>query len=140
MKDYRAVIEYLKKTEVDPKDAMETLKKALEINPTNPRTKWKMKRFEMYIHQRIDEDKKGLLGKKVESVRRVVASKQFRAESSKLDRLGIMSIGKFDPELEVHKLNKLISDPRQYPYFKSKFFKYPQSNKKIPQDVIDKLR
>jgi len=140
MKDYKAVIEYLKKMEVDPKDAMETLKKALEINPTNPRTKWKMKRFEMYLHQRIHEDKAGLLGKKTDTVRRVIAHKQFKIECDRLDRLGIMSIGKFDPELEFHKLNKLISDPRQYPYFKSKFFRYPQSDKKIPQDVIDKLR
>ena len=63
MKDYKAVIEYLKKNEVDPKEAVESLKRALEINPTNIRSLWKMKRFGMYIAQRIDEDTQGLLGK-----------------------------------------------------------------------------
>ena len=66
MKDYKAVIEYLKKNEVDPKEAVDTLKRALEINPTNIRSLWKISRFEMYIWQRLEEYNKDLLGKKIE--------------------------------------------------------------------------
>ena len=137
MKDYKATIEYLKKNEVDDKEAVDTLKRALEINPTNTRSLWKLRRFGMYIAQRIDEDKQGLLGKKMESARRVVASKNYIDEYKKHHQ-GIMSIKKVDQEYEAFKLNKLITDPRQYYFFKSKYLTYPRSSRNIPQEVIDK--
>jgi len=137
MKDDRAVIDYIKKNDLSSKDAIDILKRALEINPTNIRSLWKMKRFGMYIAQRIDEDKQGLLGKKIESARRVVASKNYIDEYKKHHQ-GIMSIKKVDQEYEAFKLNKLITDPRQYHFFKSKYLTYPRSSRKIPQDVIDK--
>ncbi len=69
---------YLRENDVSSKEAIDILKRALEINPTNLRSLWKVKRFGMYIAQRIDEDKQGLLGKKMESARRVVASKNYQ--------------------------------------------------------------
>ena len=137
MKDDRAVIDYIKKNDLSSKDAIDILKRALEINPTNIRSLWKMKRFGMYIAQRIDEDKQGLLGKKIESARRVVASKNYIDEYKKHHQ-GIMSLKKTDEEYEAFKLNKLITDPRQYYFFKSKYLTYPRSSQSIPQDVIDK--
>ena len=137
MKDDRAVIDYIKKNDLSSKDAIDILKRALEINPTNIRSLWKMKRFGMYIAQRIDEDKQGLLGKKIESARRVVASKNYIDEYKKHHQ-GIMSLKKTDEEYEAFKLNKLITDPRQYYFFKSKYLTYPRSSRNIPQDVIDK--
>ena len=77
IKDIQLLGKYLQEQDMDVKEAIGTLKKALEINPNNLRTLWKMNRFEMYVWQRLDEDNKGLLGKKIESCRTVVASKDF---------------------------------------------------------------
>jgi len=128
---------YLKENDIKLNEAKDILKRALEINPTNIRSLWKMKRFGMYIAQRIDEDKQGLLGKKIESVRRIAASKNYIDEYKKHHQ-GIMSIKKVDQEYEAFKLNKLITDPRQYYFFKSKYLTYPRSSRNIPQEVIDK--
>ena len=76
---------YLRENDIKVDEAKDILKRALEINPTNIRSLWKMKRFGMYIAQRIDEDKQGLLGKKIESVRRIAASKNYIDEYKKQD-------------------------------------------------------
>ena len=128
---------YLRENDIELKEATDIFKRALEINPTNMRSLWKLKRFGMYIAQRIDEDKQGLLGKKMDSARRVVASKNYIDEYKKHHQ-GIMSLKKTDAEYEAFKLNKLITDPRQYHFFKSKYLTYPRSSRNIPQDVIDK--
>lgn len=137
IKDLQLLGKYLRDNDIDVKDAINILKKALQINPSNTRSLWKLQRFGMYIAQRIDEDKQGLLGKKIESVRRVVSSKNFVDEYKKHHQ-GIMSLKKTDAEYEAFKLNKLITDPRQYHFFKSKYLTYPRSSRQIPQDIIDK--
>ena len=141
MKEYRYsdLVAFLKKKHIGPEEAIDICKRATEINPTNHRTLWKMQRFQMYLWQRMEEDKKGLLGKKIESVRRVVSSKNYTSHYDK-NHKGIMGLKKFDYEYEVFKLNKLITDPRQYHYFKSEYFTYPppRDNKKIPQEIINK--
>jgi len=134
MKDYTSLITYLKKNSVDVTEAIEIYKRAIKINPDNYRTRWKMFRFAMYLHARIEEHKKGLLGKKIETIRRVVGSPQYKNTHK------TFPFGSFDPEREINKLNKLISDPRQYPIFKSHNFRYKGTEKNIPQDLIDKLR
>ena len=144
MKDYKATIEYLKKNEVNDKEAVDTLKRALEINPTNVRSLWKISRFEMYIWQRMEEYDKDLLGKKIESCRRVVVSKNYMKEY-KEHHPGIMGLKKTDAAYEAFKLNKLVTDPRQYPFFKSKYLRMPSPKLKklnvmIPQEIIDKVR
>lgn len=144
MKDYKATIEYLKKNEVNDKEAVDTLKRALEINPTNVRSLWKISRFEMYIWQRMEEHDKDLLGKKIESCRRVVVSKNYMNEY-KEHHPGIMGLKKTDAAYEAFKLNKLVTDPRQYPFFKSKYLRMPSPKLKklnvmIPQEIIDKVR
>tara|TARA_R100001143_G_C3358621_1_gene134116 strand:+ start:1607 stop:2047 length:441 start_codon:yes stop_codon:yes gene_type:complete len=137
IKDLQLLGKHLRDNDIDVKDAINILKKALQINPSNTRSLWKLQRFGMYIAQRIDEDKQGLLGKKIESVRRVVSSKNFVDEYKKHHQ-GIMSLKKTDAEYEAFKLNKLITDPRQYHFFKSKYLTYPRSSRQIPQDIIDK--
>tara|TARA_R110001592_G_scaffold343782_1_gene634591 strand:+ start:1449 stop:1883 length:435 start_codon:yes stop_codon:yes gene_type:complete len=144
MKDYKATIEYLKKNEVNDKEAVDTLKRALEINPTNVRSLWKISRFEMYIWQRMEEYDRDLLGKKIESCRRVVVSKNYMNEY-KEHHPGIMGLKKTDAAYEAFKLNKLVTDPRQYPFFKSKYLRMPSPKLKklnvmIPQEIIDKVR
>ena len=128
---------YLRENDMKVEEAKNILQRALKINPTNMRSLWKLQRFGMYIAQRIDEDKRGLLGKKMDSARRVVASKNYIDEYKKHHQ-GIMSLKKTDEEYEAFKLNKLITDPRQYHFFKSKYLTYPRSSRKIPQEIIDK--
>ena len=43
-------------------------------------------------------------------------------------------------EREIKNLNKLVTDPRQFPYFRSKNFVYKNTNKNIPQELLDKIR
>ena len=92
------------------------------------------KRFTLYIWARLYEHQKGLLGKKIDTVRRVVGSKEF----NNLHKT--YPLGRLDIEREIKNLNKLITDPRQFPYFRSNNFVYKGSNKNIPQDLLDKIR
>ena len=78
MEDYKELIEYLKKSYIKPNEALGIYKRAIEINPNNPRAVWKAKRFTLYIWARLYEHEKGLLGKKIDTVRRVVSSKEFQ--------------------------------------------------------------
>ena len=50
---------------------------------------------------------------------------------------------KVDKEYQAYLLNKLVTDPRQYPFFRAKYFRNPKLKKlgvKLSQDVIDKVR
>ena len=148
IKDIQLLGQYIREQDIDVKEAKAILKRALEINPTNIRSLWKIDRFEMYIWQRMEEHNKDLLGKKIESCRRVVSSKVFEANYKKHHPVHMRSIGGFvkvDKEYEAYKLNKLVTDPRQYPFFRSKYLRMPSSklkklNVKIPQEIIDKVR
>ena len=139
---------YLRENDIKVEEAKDILKRALEINPTNIRSLWKIDRFEMYIWQRMEEHNKDLLGKKIESCRRVVSSKVFEANYKKHHPTHMRPKGGFvqvDKEYEAFKLNKLVTDPRQYPFFKSKYLRMPSPklkrlNVKIPQEIIDKVR
>jgi len=58
----------------------------------------------MYIWQRMEEHDKDLLGKKIESCRRVVVSNNYINEYKKHHQ-GIMGLKKVDNEYEAYKLN-----------------------------------
>tara|TARA_R110002020_G_C15817923_1_gene732855 strand:+ start:108 stop:542 length:435 start_codon:yes stop_codon:yes gene_type:complete len=130
---------FLKKEELDVKTAISILKKSTQTNPGNFRSLWKMMRFTLYIWQRHKEYKANMLGTKIESIRRVVATDKYK-------RLWAThkQTGKFNEAKEVKNLNLLITDPRQFPVFKSKHFieegfKVGQK-RHIPQEILDKLR
>ena len=55
---------HLRENDITVRDALEIIKKSHEINPNNQRSVWKAMRLQLYIAQRLDEYKKGLLGKK----------------------------------------------------------------------------
>ena len=59
-------------------DVLELTKKSVEINPNNQRFLWRARRLELYIAQRLEEYKKGILGKKAESVRRVMEKDNYK--------------------------------------------------------------
>ena len=141
MSDYKKVIEFLKENKVDPEKALVTLKRNFGKKPdnkTNLKFHWKMMRFTLYLWERIKEEDQNIVGKRIDTVRKVVWSSQYK-------RLyATFPLPTFNPENEVKKLAQLIAEPRQAEYFTSKNFVYPKghlkANKPIPQSIIDKIR
>ena len=107
---------------------MEIIKKSHEINPNNQRSAWKARRLELYIAQRLEEHNKGLLGKKADSVRRVMEKDKYKrlAQSFHLSGRAGRAFKNF---------NHLITDPRQQHFFKLKNFNI----KGLTEDLLKKL-
>ena len=133
--EVRKLLNYLDKEGISPLNALEIVKKHNTINPSNYRTHWKMTRFTLYLWQRIKEDKARMLGKKIDSIRRVVATEKY----NRLYKL-YPGFKAFNEAKEVKNLNLLITDPRQFIHFKERNFVYENSKQRIPQGLIDKLR
>ena len=134
-KEIKKLLDYLDKEGISPLNALEIVKKANTINPSNYRTHWKMTRFTLYIWQRIKEDKANMLGKKIDSIRRVVATEKYK-RNYKL----YPGHKAFNEAKEVKNLNLLITDPRQFIHFKERNFVFENTKRRIPQGLIDKLR
>ena len=110
-------------------DVLELTKKSVEINPNNQRSVWKAMRLQLYIEQRLEEYKKGLLGKKDESVRRVMEKDSYKrlVKSSQITGRAGRAFKNF---------NHLITDPRQQHFFKLKNFKV----KGLTEDLLKKIK
>ena len=134
-KEITTLLKYLDKEGISPLNALEIVKKANTINPSNYRSHWKMTRFSLYLWQRIKEDKARMLGKKIDSIRRVVATEKYK----RLYKL-YPGFKAFNEAKEVKNLNLLITDPRQFIHFKERNFVYENTKHRIPQGLIDKLR
>ena len=136
---YKQVIGYLVRNKISPEQAMAILDKTIKINwkknINNPRIQWKMWRFNLYLWARIDEDQKGLLGKKIETIRRLVESPKYKRLWDTFPQRG-----GFNPEKEIKNLNLLVTDPRQFGYFREENFVFEGTQKRIPQELIDKVR
>ena len=76
--EVKKLLNYLDKEGISPLNALEVVKKHNTINPSNYRTHWKMIRFTLYLWQRVKEHKANMLGKKIDSIRRVVATEKYR--------------------------------------------------------------
>lgn len=152
-KDLQQLIRYLEDEEISAKEALEVIKKEFEVNFDHMRTKWKMMRFTLYLWARLEEEKSGYLGKKSDTVRRLVRSKkyvdQFNLFGSSLTVKGAkpykVGTSKADDEaffeIQFKQLNQLITDPRQVVFFREKYFVYEgQPKKHIPQEIIDRIR
>lgn len=141
MKDFKKELDklgdYLWKQKIQPDDALKVLKKTYELSPSNYRTQWKMWRFTMYLWTRLDEKKKlGRLGPKINSIRAVVETPKYR----RLWETWAKDNKKFNADKEVKNLNLLITDPRQFGFFKERNFYYEGTKKNIPQELIDEIR
>ena len=108
---------------------LEMAKSRVEINPNNQRSVWKAMRLQLYITQRLEEHNKGLLGKKAESVRRVMDKDNYKrlAKSLKLRGRAGRAFKNF---------NHLITDPRQQHFFKLKNFKV----KGLTEELLKKIK
>lgn len=137
MSDYKKVLEFLKENKVDPEKALVSLKRDFSVNlpdTTDLKYHWKMTRFTLYIWERVKELDKGNLGKRIDTVRKVVWSAKFK-------RLYVTyPLATFNPESEVKKLTQLIAEKRQDKEFKSKNFVYENTKKNIPQSTINDIR
>ena len=108
---------------------MEIIKKSVEINPNNQRSVWKAMRLQMYLAHRLEEYEKGLLGKKAETVRRVIDKPNYK----RLARTFNENMNK-----AFKNLNHLITDPRQQHFFKVKNFNI--KGRKLTQELLDKIK
>ena len=133
--NYSQLIGYLERRGISPKDAIDIIQKSTpEAQEDNKRFNWKMLRFTMYLWKRVEQDKNGNLLTKNATAKEVVETKNYK----EMHR-GFHPHSKFDPRKEAFNLFKLVTDPRQRPYFKSRYFVYQRSKKTIPQDHIDYL-
>ena len=119
---------HLRENEIKVRDALEIIKKSHEINPNNQRSVWKAMRLQLYIAQRLEEYKKGLLGKKAESVRRVMEKDNYKRLVKSFQLRGRAGRA-------FKNFNHLITDPRQQHFFKLKNFKI----KGLTEDLLKKL-
>ena len=141
-KDIDTLLDYLEKRNIDPLEARDIIHKSTpEAQPDNKKFNWKMFRFTLFLWKRIEEDKNGNLWKKTDTAKAVVESKKYKdlykAFNTSSRFPGISTIA--TPKKEAFNLFKLVTDPRQRPYFKSRYFVYERSKKAIPQDHIDYL-
>ena len=112
--DLQTIGKYLRENDMKPSEALEIIKKSVEINPNNQRSVWKAMRLQMYIQERLEEHKKGLLGKKADTVRRVIEKPNYKRLAKTFHE---------NPHKAFKNFNHLITDPRQQHFFKIKNFK-----------------
>jgi hypothetical protein len=88
----------------------------------------------MFLWARIEEDKAGYLGKKSDTIRRLITTDTYKKWFEALNH------GRMDPDKEFKNLQYLLNDPRQAPFLKSKYHVFKNTQKPIPQELIDKLK
>jgi hypothetical protein len=134
-KEWDELYSFMKQEDLDVKTVLGILKKSTQTNPGNYRSLWKMMRFTLYIWQRYKEHQNNMLGKKIDSIRRVVATDKYK-------RLWAThrQTGHFNEKKEIKNLNLLITDPRQSPIFKSRNFKFEGKDTHIPQDLLNTIK
>ena len=111
--DLQTIGKYLRENDMKPSEALEIIKKSVEINPNNQRSVWKAMRLQMYIQERLEEHRKGLLGKKADTVRRVIEKPNYKRLAKSFHE---------NPHKAFKNFNHLITDPRQQHFFKVKNF------------------
>ena len=132
--DYTKLIEYLKKREISGTDAIKIIHASTpEAKEANRKFNWKMIWFNLFLQERIEQDKKGYLWKKTDTAKAVCKHPVYYSLYKTFNNK------KFDYEKEVFNLFKLVTDPRQKPYFKSRYCVYKGTKKHVPQEIIDKL-
>jgi len=112
-KGLQMIGKYLRENNIKTSEALDIIKKSVEINPNNQRSVWKAMRLQMYIQERLEEHRKGLLGKKAETVRRVIEKPNYKRLAKTFHE---------DLSRSFKNFNHLITDPRQQHFFKVKNF------------------
>jgi len=132
---YKQLIGYLERRKITPQEAIDIIEKSTpKAQPDNKKFNWKMFRFTLFLWKRVEEDRNGNLWSKTDTAKSVVESKKYKDLYSAFN-----TSSRFDPKKEAFNLFKLVTDPRQRPYFKPMYFVYEKTKKSIPQDHIDYL-
>jgi len=136
MKDIDEIIKYLKKNEIDPKIALNVLKREFApVNSGHKKTAWKMIKFQLYIWERLIDYNNNKERKRIEVVERLVYSIKYKKAYDMFPN------PPFNAPKEIKNLAQLIAEPRQDKYFISKNFSEPgRPTKKLPQELLNKLR
>jgi lipoprotein NlpI len=137
--NYHPLIDYLRGRNILPEEAIDIIHSSTpEGQEANRKFNWKMMRFTLYLWQRVEEEKSKNLNSKTESAMLTASKKNYRDLYA-----GYHDGKRMDVKKEAKNLFKLVTDPRQKPYFKSRYFMY--EGKKlgqkahIPQEHIDHL-
>ena len=151
-KDIDKLIAYLEKREITPTDAIDIIHASTpEGQEGNKKFNWKMLRFTMYLWKRVEQDKNGNLLSKTQTALDTVDQKKYldllegfsNTENSASLRSSRRVMTEFKLKEKIDKeaknLFKLVTDPRQKHFFKSRYFVYERTQKTIPQDHIDHL-
>ena len=136
MKDIDEIIKYLRKNDIDLKVALNVLKREFApVKTGHKKTAWKMMKFQLYIWERLKDEYKGNRFTRLQVVERLVYSIAYRKAYDMFPN------PPFNPQKEIKNLAQLIAEPRQDKFFISKnFHEYGKPTKKIPQELINKLR
>ena len=145
------LIKYLEKREISPGDAIDIIHASTpEGQAGNKKFNWKMFRFTMYLWKRVEQDKNGNLLSKTQTALDTVNQKKYLdlleahlppASPSLRASRRVMTEFKHKEmiEKEAKNLFKLVTDPRQKHFFKSRYFVYERRTTTIPQDHTDHL-
>ena len=145
------LVKYLEKREISPGDAIDIVHASTpEGQAGNKKFNWKMLRFTMYLWKRVEQDKNGNLLSKTQTALDTVNQKKYLdlleahlppASPSLRASRRVMTEFKHKEmiEKEAKNLFKLVTDPRQKHFFKSRYFVYERRKTTIPQDHIDHL-
>ena len=136
MKDIDEIIKYLRKNDIDLKVALNVLKREFApVKTGHKKTAWKMMKFQLYIWERLKDEHKGNRFTRLQVVERLVYSIAYKKAYD------LYPNPPFNPQKEIKNLAQLIAEPRQDKFFISKnFHEYGKPTKKIPQELINKLR
>ena len=151
-KEISKLVGYLEKREISPSDAIDIIHASTpEGQEGNKKFNWKMFRFTMYLWKRVEQDKNGNLLSKTQTALETVDQKKYldlweahsptENSTSLRPSRRVMTDFKFKEKIdkEAKNLFKLVTDPRQKHFFKSRYFVYEKSQTTIPQAHIDHL-
>jgi len=132
MKDIDELIKYLKQNDIDPKIALNVLKREFSTAQSgHKKTVWKMIKFQLYLWERMKTPNYTRL----DTVSRLVHSISYKKAYDQFPN------PPFNADREIKNLTQLIAEPRQDKFFISKNFSHPgRPTQKLPQALIDKLR
>jgi len=125
----RKLLKMLEQRGIGEDEAIKYIEKSIPFKRT-----WKMWRFTLYLWKRVENDKKGIIKNRIETVAEVVHMPKYKRLYDTFPLLPL------DKEKEIKNLTQLIAEPRQSKEFKTKNFFYEGTKKNIPQSLIDKLR
>jgi len=129
------LLEGLRRLKVTPGEAFRRISNTvISRGEGNIRFNWKMIRFTLFIWERLEEEKKGYLKPKIDTVKKVCADVRFKEHY-----YGYYPDIKFNEAKEVKLLNKLIAEKPQKVFFKEGFYKFHRTDKIVPQALLDKI-